>query len=104
MRPPLSLAAVIAAALAMSGCERHTTVASDLGNAAHSIGHAAAGFTHDPNIRQAQADLRQASHDAGHDFHRAESEARDAAKLIAAEAHRALHNLTHRDAPDRAAD
>ena len=104
MRPLLSLAALFAAALAVAGCERHTTVAGDLRDAGQSIGHATAGVTHDENVRRAEADLRQAGRDASHDFRRAETEARDAAKRIAAETHRAFHNLGNHDAPDRSND
>jgi hypothetical protein len=99
----LALAGLGLAALA-AGCERRTTVAGDLRDAGHSIGHAAAGVNRDQNIRIAEADLRQAGHDVTRDLHRAEAEARDAARRIAGDTHRALHDLTHRNAPDRSSD
>jgi hypothetical protein len=105
LKPAAVVLTVLAAvALAAAGCERRTTVAGDLRDAAHSIGHAAAGVNRDQNIRVAEADLRQAGHDVTRDFHRAEAEARDAARRIAFDAHRALHDLTHRNAPDRSSD
>ena len=104
MRPLVNLAVLLAAAVAMVGCERHTTVAGDLRNAGQSIGRAAAGVSRDQDIRQAEAELRQAGRDARHDFRHAEAEARDAARRIATDTHRAFHNLSNRDAPDRSND
>jgi hypothetical protein len=97
----LAPALVLFAVVALAGCEPRTTVAGDLRDAGHSLGHAAAGVSRDQDLRQAEADLHQAGRDASHDFRRAEAEARDAARRISAEAHRALHDLSHHDAPDR---
>ena len=100
----LSLAVLLVVALAAAGCEQRTTVSGDLRDAGRSLGHGTAGLAHNQDIGEAQADLRQAGRDASHDLRRAEAEARTAASRITADTRRAIHDLTHHNAPDRAND
>lgn len=87
--------AILALALC-AGCARHhdARVSGDLKDAGRSAREAAARIGHDPDVKNAEADLRQAGHDAGKDLRKAAAEAREAAHRLSGDAHRAAHDVT----------
>ncbi|MEJ0066390.1 MAG: hypothetical protein WDM85_14045 [Caulobacteraceae bacterium] len=100
MRPPLL--AAIAALVLIGACSRsddHKT-ADDLKGAGHSVDNAAASVAHNPDVKSAEADFKQAGHDAGKDFRKAAAEAKAAAHKLASDTRGAAHDVTHNDHPD----
>jgi hypothetical protein len=102
MRRAVSLIAVCALLLA-GGCTKQDdhSATANLRNAGHQLDHAAGDVSHNADVHQAEADLHNAVRDAGHDMHKAETEARDALRTLTAHFHHAAHNVSGHDAPDR---
>ncbi len=102
--PPLAF--IIALGL-VSACSRHdeAKVTSDLRGAGHDVDSAAGSVARDADVRSAEAQLRDAGHDAAREARKAAAEARAAAHALAADSRRAAHDVarpTPREARDSA--
>jgi hypothetical protein len=87
-------------ALALAACQRHHDdhhVASDLQDAGHSVDRSLARLSHDPDVKRAAADLKQAGKDAGKDLSQAAAEARAAARRFKDDAHEGAGDQDRRD-------
>jgi len=95
MRRAQTLAIVVALGLA-SACSRHddSDLKADLKGAGHDVDSAAGHVAQDPDIKSAEAQLRDAGHDAGKDVRKAAAEARAAARSLAADTRHAAHDVT----------
>jgi hypothetical protein len=82
-------AAILLLALALAACGRRHDhhVANDLKDAGHSVDRSLARLSHDPDLKQAAADLKQAGKDARVDLRQAAAEARAAARRIEHDTH-----------------
>ena len=100
MRPPLL--AAIAALVLIGACSRTDDhkAADDLKGAGHSVDNAAASIAHNPGVKSAEADFKQAGHDVAKDFRKAAAEAKAGAHKLASDTRGAAHDATHHDHAD----
>jgi hypothetical protein len=98
---PLLVAAIAGLSLT-AACSRHDDhrVGDDLKDAGHSVDEAAGSVAHDPDVKRAELDMKDAAHDAAHDLRQAAAEAKVAAHRLAADTRNAAHDCTRRDPDD----
>jgi hypothetical protein len=94
MRALAPIAAIAALAL-ITACSRSDEHRADAD--AKSAGQSVA---HNPEVRQAQADLKQMGHTAAKEFHKLAAEAKVEAHKLAADTRGAAHDVTRHDRPD----
>jgi hypothetical protein len=93
----------VLAALALTGaCSRHDehNVSADMKGAGQSVDTAAAKVVHDPDVKSAETDFKQAGHDAEKDFRKLAAEAKVEAHKLAADTREAAHGVTKPDHSD----
>jgi hypothetical protein len=97
MRRVLSLVPMLALAAALAACDKHDSAANDARSLGRDVNHSVADVGHDPAVRQAEAEFRQATRDAGHDLHKAADEAKNALRDLTHDTHHASNATTERD-------
>ena len=83
------------ASMAIAGCSRRDTssVKSDVSDAGRNLHQEAAKIGRDPNVREAEADLKKAGEEASTDVKKAAADARAALhQLLASEGRHASHD------------
>jgi len=96
-------ASLIATIALTAACSRHDdhTVGADVKDAGHSVDAAAVKVVHDPDVRNAGNDFKQAGHDAAKDFRKLAAEARVEAHKLGADTRQAAHDVTRPDHSDQ---
>lgn len=95
---------ILAAILALGACSRYDEhkAGADLKDAGHSVDNTVKGVTHSPGVRNAEADLKKAGHQAAADLRKLGAKAKVETHKLADQTRDAAHGVAgHARADDR---
>ena len=93
---------IAAAVLALAACSRYDDhkAGADLKGAGQSVDNAASGVAHSAGVRNAEADVRKAGHEAARDLRKLGAEAKVETHKLADDTRGAAHDVAHHARPD----
>jgi Skp family chaperone for outer membrane proteins len=93
---------IVATVLSLAACSRYDDhkAGADLKGAGHSVDNAASRAAHSPEIRNAEADIKKAGHEAARDLRKLGAEAKTETHKLADDTRGAAHDVSRRGRPD----